>query len=169
MALNKLFLPSNYVCYYVVGSKWKAFCGEIGGHNFTRTNAKTFVVDTTRGIPLTEYGNRSLHSIWLYYFGMELSSRLKKKTRSFNLHIMLPAQFTPSPVYPALPVHVKEPLVLVHSASSWQLCSPVSHSSKNQQVEVSYKNSIDLKVAFTVSFHSFSGSTVVWIIYFSFF
>ena len=102
-------------------------------------------------------------------FGMELSLRLKKKTCSFNLHIMLPAQLTPSPVYPGLQVHVKEPLVLVHSASSWQLCSPVSHSSTNQQVEVSYKNSIDLKVTCTVSFHSFSCSTVVLIIYFSFF
>ena len=82
---------------------------------------------------------------------------------------MLPAQLTPSPVYPALQVHVKEPLVFVHSASSWQLCSPVSHSSTNQQVEVSYKNSIDLKVTRTVSFHSLSCSTVVLIIYFSFF
>ena len=102
-------------------------------------------------------------------FGMELSSRLKKKTCSFNLLIILPAQLTPSPVYPGLQVHVKEPLVLVQNASSWQLCSPVSHSSTNQQVEISYKNSIDLKVTSTVSFHSFSCSTVVLIIYFSFF
>ena len=57
---------------------------------------------------------------------------------------MLPSQLTPSPVYPGLQVHVKEPLVLVQNESSWQLCSPVSHSSTNQQVEVSYKNSIDL-------------------------
>ena len=91
------------------------------------------------------------------------------KSCSFKLLIMLPSQLTPSPVYPGLQVHVKERLVLVHSASSWQLCSPVSHSSTNQQVEVSYKNSIDLKVTCTVSFHSFSCSTVVLIIYFSFF
>ena len=60
---------------------------------------------------------------------------------------MLPAQLTPSPVYPALQVHVKERLVLVQYASLWQLCSPVSHSSTNQQVKVSYKNFLDLNVS----------------------
>jgi len=49
---------------------------------------------------------------------------------------MLPLQFTPSPKYPGLQVHVKERLVLVQYASSWQLCCPVLHSSTNQQVEV---------------------------------
>ena len=49
---------------------------------------------------------------------------------------MLPAQLTPSPIYPGLQVHVKERLVLVQCASSWQLCCPVLHSSTNQQVEV---------------------------------
>ena len=36
------------------------FCGKIGGHNFTRTKAKTLFVDTTCEIPLTEYENRFL-------------------------------------------------------------------------------------------------------------
>ena len=49
---------------------------------------------------------------------------------------MLPLQFTPSPKYPGLQVHVKERLVLVQYASSWQLCCPVLHSSTNQQLEV---------------------------------
>ena len=49
---------------------------------------------------------------------------------------MLPLQFTPSPKYPDLQVHVKERLVLVQYASSWQLCCPVLHSSTNEQVEV---------------------------------
>ena len=49
---------------------------------------------------------------------------------------MLPLQFTPSPKYPGLQVHVKERLVLVQYASLWQLCCPVLHSSTNQQVEV---------------------------------
>ena len=65
------------------------------------------------------------------------------KSCSFKLHIMLPSQLTPSPKYPDLQVHLKERLVLVHSASSWQLCCPVSHSSTNQEVEVS---SLDLNV-----------------------
>ena len=60
---------------------------------------------------------------------------------------MLPAQLTPSPVYPALQVHVKECLVLVQYASLWQLCSPVLHSSTNQQVKVSNKNFRDLNVS----------------------
>ena len=73
---------------------------------------------------------------------------------SFKLHIMLPSQLTPSPKYPDLQVHLNERLVLVHFASSWQLCCPVSHSSTNQQVEVS---SLDLNVfTYKVSFHSFS-------------
>ena len=55
---------------------------------------------------------------------------------------MLPAQLTPSPVYPGLQVHVKERLVLVQYALSWQLCSPALHSSTNQGVKVSYKNSL---------------------------
>ena len=59
---------------------------------------------------------------------------------------MLPAQLTPSPVYPGLQVQVKERLVLVQYASSWQLCSPASHSSTNQQVKVSYKNFLDFNV-----------------------
>ena len=53
-----------------------------------------------------------------------------------SLNSMLPAQLTPSPKYPGLQVHVKERLVLVQYASSWQLCCPVLHSSTNQQVEV---------------------------------
>ena len=59
---------------------------------------------------------------------------------------MLPAQLTPSPVYPGLQVHAKESLVLVQYASSWQLCSPALHSSTNYQVNVSYKNLLDLNV-----------------------
>ena len=34
------------------------FCGKIGGHNFTRTEAKTLFVDTICDITLTEYENR---------------------------------------------------------------------------------------------------------------
>ena len=34
------------------------FCGKIGGHNFTRTKAKTLFVDTICDITLTEYENR---------------------------------------------------------------------------------------------------------------
>ena len=49
---------------------------------------------------------------------------------------MLSLQFTPSPKYPGLQVHVKERFVLVQYASSWQLRCPVLHSSTNQQVEV---------------------------------
>ena len=52
----------------------------------------------------------------------------------------LPSQFTPSPEYPGLQVHVKERLVLMQYASSWQLCSPALHSSTNQVVEVSFNN-----------------------------
>ena len=59
---------------------------------------------------------------------------------------MLPAQLTPSPVYPGLQVHVNERLVLVQYASSWQLCSPALHSSTNYQLNVSYKNLLDLNV-----------------------
>ena len=77
---------------------------------------------------------------------MEYSIWLKVKSCSFQLHFILPAQLTPSPVYPGLQVHVKECLVLVQYASSWQLCSPVLHSSTNQQVKVSYKNFLDLNV-----------------------
>ena len=60
---------------------------------------------------------------------------------------MLPAQLTPSPVYPVLQVQVKERLVLVQYASLWQLCCPVLHSSTNQQLKVSYKNFLDLNVS----------------------
>ena len=74
------------------------------------------------------------------------SSRRSVRFSSFQLHIMLPAQLTPSPVYPGLQVQVKERLVLVQYASSWQLCSPASHSSTNQQVKVSYKNFLDFNV-----------------------
>ena len=59
---------------------------------------------------------------------------------------MLPAQLTPSPVYAGLQVQVKERLVLVQYASSWQLCSPALHSSANQQEKVSYRNFLDLNV-----------------------
>ena len=86
-------------------------------------------------------------SIWLYVVLAYDLAWLKVKSCSFQLHIMLPAQLTPSPVYPALQVHVKEPLVLVQYASLWQLCCPVLHSSTNQQVKVSYKNFLDLNVS----------------------
>ena len=69
------------------------------------------------------------------------SSNLQHKLLAFVdrltvAEIVLPAQLTPSPKYPGLQVHVKERLVLVQCASSWQLCCPVLHSSTNQQVEV---------------------------------
>ena len=69
-------------------------------------------------------------------FGIVLNIWLKMKSCLFNLHIMLPAQLTPSPEYPDLQVHEKERSVLVQYASSWQLCCPVLHSSTNQQVKV---------------------------------
>lgn len=53
-----------------------------------------------------------------------------------SLNSMLPAQLTPSPKYPGLQVHMKERLVSVQNASAWQLCFPFSHSSRNQEVEV---------------------------------
>ena len=121
--------------------------GKIGGHNFTGTKAKTLFIDTTREIPLTEYENRFLPFHLAVLFLAWNSIWLKIKSCSFQLHIMLPAQLTPSPVYPALQVHVKECLVLVQYASLWQLCSPVLHSSTNQQVKVSYKNFLDLNVS----------------------
>ena len=71
---------------------------------------------------------------------------------------MLPAQLTPSPVYPFLQVHLKERLVLVQYASLWQLCCPVSHSSTIQQVKVSYKNSLDFKVFTQSSLFQFFNS-----------
>ena len=124
-----------------------SICGEIGGHNFTLTAAK----------PLFLRYNLWHTKDWIWKqvstfpfgcasFGMELNIWLKKKSCSFNLHIMLPAQLTPSPEYPDLQVHEKERSVLVQYASSWQLCCPVLHSSTNQQVKVSYKNSLDLNV-----------------------
>ena len=121
--------------------------GKIGGRNFTRTKGNTLFVDSTCDIPLTEYENRFLpfHLAVLFLAGNSIW--LKIKFCSFQLHIMLPAQLTPSPVYPALQVHVKECLVLVQYASLWQLCSPVLHSSTNQQVKVSYKNFLDLNVS----------------------
>ena len=71
---------------------------------------------------------------------------LKMKSCSFNRHIMLPSQLTPSPEYPDLQVHEKERSVLVQDASLWQLCCPVLHSSTNQEVKASYKNSLDWNV-----------------------
>ena len=122
------------------------FCGKIGGHNFKRTKAKTLFVDTICDITLTEYENRFLPFHLAVLFLAWNSIWLKTKSCSFQLHIMLPAQLTPSPVYPGLQVQVKERLVLVQYASSWQLCSPVLHSSTNQQVKVSYKNFLDLNI-----------------------
>ena len=124
-----------------------SICGEIGGHNFTLTAAK----------PLFLRYNLWHTKDWIWKqvstfpfgcasFGMELNIWLEKKSCSFNLHIMLPAQLTPSPEYPDLQVHEKERSVLVQYASSWQLCCPVLHSSTNQQVKVSYKNFLDLNV-----------------------
>ena len=122
------------------------FCGKIGGHNFTRTKAKTLFVDTICDITLTEYENRFLPFHLAVVLAYDLAL-LKVKSCSFQLHIMLPAQLTPSPVYPGLQVHVKECLVLVQYESVWQLCSPVLHSSTNQQVKVSYKNFLDLNAS----------------------
>ena len=124
-----------------------SICGEIGGHNFTLTAAK----------PLFRRYNLWHTKDWIWKqvstfpfgcasFGMELNIWLKKKSCSFNLHIMLPAQLTPSPEYPDLQVHEKERSVLAQCASLWQLCCPVWHSSTNQHVKVNYKNSLDLNV-----------------------
>ena len=39
-----------------------------------------------------------------------------------------PVQLTPSPEYPGLQVHTKDPLVLLQTALSSQFCFPVWHS-----------------------------------------
>ena len=39
-----------------------------------------------------------------------------------------PVQLTPSPEYPGLQVHAKDPLVFLQLAFARQLCFPVSHS-----------------------------------------
>ena len=39
-----------------------------------------------------------------------------------------PVQLTPSPEYPGLQVHTKDPLVFLQLAFAWQLCFPASHS-----------------------------------------
>ena len=85
-----------------------------------------------------------------FLIGSNLYGMEKHKTNDEILLVqapygLLPAQLTPSPVYPGLQVQVKERLVLVQYASSWQLCCPVLHSSTNQQMEVSYKNFFDVK------------------------
>ena len=120
------------------------FWGKIGCHK--RTKAKSLFADTICDITLTKYWNRFLPFHLALLFLAWNSIWHKIKSCSFQLHIMLPAQLTPSPVYPGLQVHVKERLVLVQYASSWQLCSPVLHSSTFQQVKVSYKNFLDLNV-----------------------
>ena len=125
-----------------------SICGEIGGHNFTLTKAKPLfrrysLWHTKDGI----WKQVSIFPFGCSIFGIVLNIWLKMKSCSFNLHIMLPAQLTPSPEYPDLQVHEKERSVLVQYASSWQLCCPVLHSSTNQQVKVSYKNFLDLNVS----------------------
>ena len=83
----------------------------------------------------------------MYSFWLGIANDLRWiPLRLRSMLSFLPSQLTPSPEYPGLQVHVKERLVLVQYASSWQLCRPVLHSSTNQQVEISYKNSIDLNV-----------------------
>ena len=124
-----------------------SICGEIGGHKFTLTKAKPLfrrynLWHTKDGI----WKQVSIFPFGCSIFGIVLNIWLKMKSCSFNLHIMLPAQLTPSPEYPDLQVHEKERSVLVQYASSWQLCCPVLHSSTNQQVKVSYKNSLELNV-----------------------
>ena len=42
--------------------------------------------------------------------------------------VFLPSQLYPSPMYPGLQVQLNDPLVLLHTASSLQLCVPESHS-----------------------------------------
>ena len=124
------------------------FCGKNWRPQlYTYTKAKTLFVDTTCDIPLTECENWFLPFHLAVLFLARNSMWLNINSCSFQLHIMLPAQLTPSPVYPALQVHVKECLVLVQYASVWQLCSPVLHLSTNQQVKVSYKNFLDLDVS----------------------
>ena len=52
------------------------------------------------------------------------------KNKAFSYKgIDLPVQFVPSPVYPALHVHVKLPSVSVHAALLSQLAVPSVHSS----------------------------------------
>ena len=127
-------------CYWFLWENWMP--------QLHTTKAKSLFVHTTCEIPLTEYENRFLPFHLAVLFLARNSIWLKITFCSFQLHIMLPAQLTPSPVYPGLQVHVKESLVLVQDASSWQLCSPALHSSTNQQVKVSYKNFLDLNVFF---------------------
>ena len=124
-----------------------SICGEIEGDNFTLTKAKPLfhrynLWHTKDWI----WKQVSIFSFVCFIFGIVLNIWLKMKSCSFNRHIMLPAQLTPSPEYPDLQVHEKERSVLVQDASLWQLCRPVLHSSTNQDVKVSYKNSLDWNV-----------------------
>ena len=45
----------------------------------------------------------------------------------------LPWHSRPFPWYPSLQVQLNDPLVLLHTASTLQLCVPVSHSSKSEE------------------------------------
>ena len=40
-----------------------------------------------------------------------------------------PVQLNPFPLYPLLQVQLYEPIVFLHTPSSWQLCVPTLHSS----------------------------------------
>ena len=70
-----------------------------------------------------------------------------------------PVQLTPSPEYPGLQVHSKNPLVFLQIALAWQLCFPASHSfsSAIQKSGTESKNWFsfqlrDLKVGVTCTF-----------------
>jgi len=49
---------------------------------------------------------------------------------------VIAAQFTPSPEYPVLHAHVKDPIVSVHAAFALQLSVPTTHSSMFAQTGV---------------------------------
>ena len=47
--------------------------------------------------------------------------------------ISLPEQDSPSPEYPGLHIQLYDPLVLLHTASTLQLCCPLAHSSTSEK------------------------------------
>ena len=62
-----------------------------------------------------------------------------------------PVQLTPSPEYPGLQVHTKDPLLFLQIAFALQLCFPASHSFISAKKKSSIWNSF---TAITVPYHN---------------
>ena len=68
-----------------------------------------------------------------------------------------PVQLTPSPEYPGLQVHTKDPLVFLQLAFAWQLCFPASHSfiSEKRSQALNYQNWLSFSfTAIIVAYHN---------------